>query len=157
MAQRKILIDTNAYLRLAYTIHPLLFTPFGDEEYCLYILRELNEELENPKLQSKYSWVMEMPYTQNRQYIPKISRVDDKAIRQTYGYIWEYVKTSLPGPSRVDVLYIAYAFEMQYPLVTDDQDMIRLAMVYGAKVIQTLTMARSTSSAGMLSSEPATG
>ena len=37
MPQSKILVDTNAYLRLAKTIRPLLFMPFGDNEYCLYI------------------------------------------------------------------------------------------------------------------------
>lgn len=45
MPQSKILVDTNAYLRLAKTVRPLLFVPFGDNEYCLYILPELNEEL----------------------------------------------------------------------------------------------------------------
>ncbi len=51
MAQSKILVDTNAYLRLAKTIRPLLFMPFGENEYCLYILPELNEELKSHKLQ----------------------------------------------------------------------------------------------------------
>ncbi|MEA9390931.1 hypothetical protein SJI19_10305 [Acerihabitans sp. TG2] len=45
MPQSKILVDTNAYLRLAKTIRPLLFVTFGDNEYCLYILPELIEEL----------------------------------------------------------------------------------------------------------------
>ena len=52
MPQAKILVDTNAYLRLAKTIRPLLFVPFGVKEFCLYILPELNHELENRKLQS---------------------------------------------------------------------------------------------------------
>ena len=45
MPQSKILVDTNSYLRLAKSIRPLLFVPFGDKEYCLYILSELNEKL----------------------------------------------------------------------------------------------------------------
>ena len=58
MPQSKILVDTNSYLRLAQTIRPLLFLPFGDGEYCLYILPELNVELSNRRLKSKFPWVV---------------------------------------------------------------------------------------------------
>ena len=34
MAQRKILLDSNAYLRLAQTIHLLLHVEFGDDCHC---------------------------------------------------------------------------------------------------------------------------
>ena len=77
MAQSKILVDTNTYLKLAKTIRPLLFAPFGDDENCLYILPELNDEL-----------------------------------------------------------YIAYAQELDIPLVTDDQDMTALAREYDVSVSQ---------------------
>lgn len=56
MSQSKILVDTNAYLRLAKTIHPLLSTPFGEKKYCLYILPELNKELANAKFENKFPW-----------------------------------------------------------------------------------------------------
>ena len=32
--QRKILLDSNSYLRLAQTIHPLLHVEFGHECHC---------------------------------------------------------------------------------------------------------------------------
>jgi len=32
MAQSKILVDTNTYLRLAQTVKSLLFVPFGDKQ-----------------------------------------------------------------------------------------------------------------------------
>ena len=62
MPQSKILVDTNAYLRLARTVHPLLFTPFGDAEYCLYIIPELNRELCGHRLMSKFPWINEAEY-----------------------------------------------------------------------------------------------
>lgn len=74
MPQSKILVDTNAYLRLAQTIRPLLSVPFGENEYCLYILPELNKELEVHKLQNTFYWVTEDEYIQNRQHFPNISR-----------------------------------------------------------------------------------
>lgn len=74
MPQSKILVDTNAYLRLAKTIRPLLFVPFGENEYCLYILPELNKELTSRKLQSKFPWVDEAEYAENRKHFPQIGK-----------------------------------------------------------------------------------
>lgn len=140
MPQSKILVDTNAYLRLAKTIRPLLFVPFGDHEYCLYILPELNQELQNRNLQSKFHWVGEQEFEDNRGYFPKISRQQRRSIQQTFEYLWDHVQTELLGPSRVDTLYIAYALDLGIPVVTDDQDMTALATAFDAKVIPTLEL-----------------
>jgi len=140
MAQSKILVDTNAYLRLAKTIRPLLFMPFGENEYCLYVLPELNEELKNYKLQNTFYWVTEDEYVQNRQHFPSIGRKQKKAISQTFEYVWDYVQTDLPGPSRVDALYVSHAIELDIPVITDDQDMTALAKVFDAKVMSTLEL-----------------
>lgn len=62
------------------------------------------------------------------------------SIQQTFDYLWDHVQSELPGPSRVDALYIAYALELEIPLVTDDQDMTALAHVFDAKVMPTLAL-----------------
>lgn len=142
MPQFKILVDTNSYIRLERTIHPLLFQTFGAAEYCLYVLPELNKELENHKLQSKFHWVVEAEYAENRQYFPKLSCKQKNAIALSYDYVWDYVKSEHPGPSRVDVLYIAYALELGIPVVTDDKDMTELAKIFDAEVMPTLTLLR---------------
>ncbi|QGS59038.1 type II toxin-antitoxin system VapC family toxin [Shewanella algae] len=140
MPQSKILVDTNAYLRLAKTIRPLLFVPFGENEYCLYILPELNKELTSRKLQSKFPWVDEAEYAENRKHFPQIGKKQQKSIQQTFEYVWDYVQTELPGPSRVDAWYIAYALELGVPMVTDDQDMTELAKAFDAQVMSTLEL-----------------
>ena len=140
MPQSKILVDTNAYLRLAKTIRPLLFMPFGDSEYCLYILPELNDELSHHRLVTKFPWVDEAEYRENRQYFLNVGRKQRKVIQETFKYIWDYVETDLPGPSRVDALYIAYAIELNIPIVTDDQDMIELAKTFDVQMIPTLKL-----------------
>ena len=91
MPQSKILVDTNAYLRLARTIRPLLFVPFGDNEYCLYILPELNAELAGRKLQSKFPWVDEDQFTENRKHFPLVGKKQTKSIQQAFEYVWDYV------------------------------------------------------------------
>lgn len=142
MPQSKILVDTNVYLRLAKTIRPLLFVPFGGNEYCLYILPELNEELKSRKLQTKFYWIGEQEFADNRQRFLTISKKQKTSIQQTFEYLWEHVKTELPGPSRVDALYIAYALELNVPMVTDDQDMTALATTFDAQVMPTLELLR---------------
>jgi hypothetical protein len=140
MRQSKILVDTNAYLRLAKTIRPLLFVPFGDTEYCLYILPELNEELANRRLKNKFPWVNEDEFVQNRKHFPNLGKTQKKSIRLNFEYIWGYVQTDLPGPSRVDAWYIAYALELNVTVVTDDQDMTALAEVFEVQVVPTLEL-----------------
>lgn len=140
MAQSKILVDTNSYLRLAQSIRPLLFVLFGEDEYCLYILPELNDELGNRRLNSKFPWVDEDEYAENRKCFPSLSRKQKKSVVNTFDYVWDYVQTSLPGPSRVDALYIAYALELNIPVVTDDQDMTELAEAFDAQSMSTLEL-----------------
>lgn len=140
MPQSKVLVDTNSYLRLAQTIRPLLFLPFGDREYCLYILPELNDELSNRRLKSKFPWVDENEYTENRKHFPTIGRKQKNTIKVNFEFIWDYVQSDLPGPSRVDALYIAYALELGIPVVTDDQDMTELAVAFEAQVMPTLEL-----------------
>ena len=50
MPQRKLLLDTNAYLRLARSVHPLLFSDFGEDRICLY--------LNNESASSRRSWTV---------------------------------------------------------------------------------------------------
>lgn len=61
MPQSKILVDSNSYFRLAKSIRPLLNVTFGDEDYCLYVLKELEKEYDrNSRLQTKFEWVTKM-------------------------------------------------------------------------------------------------
>ena len=148
MAQSKILIDTNAYLRLAKTIRPLLFVPFGEDEYCLYIIPELNEELTNSRLASQFYWTREDEYKENRKCFINTSRKEKKAIDDTFDYVWEQVKSNNLGVSKVDARYIAYAIELQVPVVTDDQDMTELAKAFDVEVMPTLGLLKIMLNAG---------
>lgn len=58
MPQTKILLDTNAYRRLAQTIQPLLFDPFGKKEYTLYVIKEFQTEFNRQKRLTRiFPWV----------------------------------------------------------------------------------------------------
>ena len=67
MPQKKISIDTNAYLRLAQTIRPLLGKSFGKEKFTLYIHKRFEEEInKSQRLKSKFYWVNNDEYVGNR-------------------------------------------------------------------------------------------
>lgn len=52
-----VLLDTNAYLRLARRITPMLGVKFGQKEYVLTILKNVEDEVhKNPRLRFLYPW-----------------------------------------------------------------------------------------------------
>jgi len=104
MVQSKILVDTNSYLRLAQSVKPLLFVPFGDNEFCLYVIPELNNELNQNHLKNKFPWVDDSEYKNARQHYPTVGNKQKKAIQSTFEFIWDYVETELPGPSRQKII-----------------------------------------------------
>lgn len=121
-------------------MRPLLFVPFGDQQYCLYIIPELNQELTRHRLLHKFPWISEDEYRENRHHAPTVSRKQKKAIQENFDFIWGYIQTEFPGPSKVDALYLAYALELNVPVVTDDQDMTDVAREYSISVMPTLKL-----------------
>lgn len=141
MAQRKLLLDSNTYFRLAREIHPLLFQIFGSEQYCLYVLDDLQKEYDNsPRLRQRFDWVDEESFRNNRSKRLQLGRKDKAAIQKIYRFMWDTVQTDHPGPSRIDVNILAHAYALGITVVTDDADMIGLAKIYEVKVISTLQL-----------------
>jgi hypothetical protein len=143
MAQSKILLDTSCYLRLAVSIHPLLFQPFGDAEYCLYCLPELDEELmRSPRLQSKFYWALGHEHKENRKNHLSIGKRERKEINRAYEFIWDYVQTDQRGVSRVDVLALAHGYALQIPVATDDKSMTETGAAFDIEILRSLDLLR---------------
>lgn len=143
MSQTKILVDSNSYFRLAKSIHPLLFREFGEEKLCLYVLKELNEEYgRSPRLKSKFPWVGEKEFEENRGHYLTIGKKSAKEIKQAFDYIWGHIQTEKLGPSRIDALYLAHAFVLRLAVVTDDRDMLSVAEAFGIATKKTLDLMR---------------
>ena len=88
MSQTKLLLDTNAYLRLAYTIHPLLFASFGDENYTLYVIEDFQVEFNRqPRVKKKFAWVNENKFMLNREKFLTMSNKEKKDIKWAETYI----------------------------------------------------------------------
>lgn len=141
MDQSRILVDSNAYFRLAQSIHPLLNVEFGDKRYCLYCLKELQDEYNrNPRLINSFSWVNDPEYVKNRSHLMKVTREEKSEIRRAYEFILDYVRNVHPGVSKIDVLCLAHAEQLRIPVVTDDAEMRIAAGVYNIKTLKTLEL-----------------
>lgn len=146
MAQSKIIVDTNSYLRLAQNIHPLLGIPFGKEKHTLYMHAELNAEFRtSSRLQSKFQWACATEFVNNRRRPLSLSKKQKAEIEETFEYIWSFVQDEFhrkrqKGPSRTDTAIIATAATLEIRVVTDDQDMIELAGMYGVHHVTSLEL-----------------
>ena len=138
MSQSKILLDTNAYLRLAQSIRPLLGAPFGKEQYTLYIHKRFEEEFgKNQRLTTKFYWAKEKEYVDNRKKRLQLSRQDKNEIEHTYEFIWSYQHDRELGLSRVDIYCISTAVQLGIPLVTDDTSMKKTCKEFYSRTLKT--------------------
>jgi hypothetical protein len=119
MAQSKILLDSNSYFRLAKSVHPLLFQTFGDSDYCLYVLPELDDEFSRqPRLKAKFPWVENEEFRRNRDKRLPLSKQQKRDRQTAYDFLWDYVQNELPGPSRVDCIVLSYGYVLGIEVVT---------------------------------------
>lgn len=141
MSQTKLLLDTNAYLRLAYTIHPLLFVSFGEENYTLYVIEEFQKEFDRQRrLTHGFPWVNQKKFKEDRSKYVTLSSQDKKSIAVAETFIWEHNISLGLGASEVDVRALSFGSVLDIPVVTDDKDMVELANSLGIKAIRILTL-----------------
>jgi hypothetical protein len=141
MPQGRILLDSNAYFRLAQSIRPLLNSPFGEKKYCLYVIKELQAEYEkNSRLKSKFPWVNNKEYAENRKNILNPTRKEKAEIQRGYEFILDFVRHVHPGVSKVDVCCLTHAEHLKIPVVTDDEEMREAANSYEIKTLKTLDL-----------------
>jgi predicted nucleic acid-binding protein len=135
MSKFRILLDNNAYLRLANSFHPLLAKSFGKKSNTLYLIPEFQKEFnKNPRLKNKFGWVNQPEYIENRKHQPRTLKSQKEQIQLTYSYLWAQNISEGFGASRVDVKALAYGSVLDAPVVTDDFDMTELAEPFGIEV-----------------------
>lgn len=125
-----VLLDTNAYLRLAKRIRPLLGIAFGQRDYTITVLREVEAEVRrSPRLNSKFPWFEEAGLAAER--LAKQVRVGaeerrriDVAVSVLRDHVEQNaVRFTINGrspPSPTDCFLLAFSRERLGILVTDD-------------------------------------
>lgn len=141
MPQTKILVDTNSYLRLAISIHPLLFIEFGKKKYCLYTIPELDKEFNNSRiLKDKFHWVNDEQYIKNRRKRLSASKCQHDSILITPSFLQDTAIKNNIDVSYIDLLVLSYGLTLGITVVTDDLAMIKLARIYQIKILTTLQL-----------------
>ena len=135
MGEAWVLVDSNAYFRLAQGIHPLLKRKFGKPQYYLGVIEELdNEYKKNPRLQSKFYWVSQPKYAENRADCFALTRDQKTAIGNTFFFLRDFKREKNLGTSTVDLTCLAYGYELKIPVVTDDPDMLVVAKEFEIEI-----------------------
>jgi len=149
MAQTKILLDTNSYLRLAENLHPLLSKPFGENNLTLYVHKDLKDECtRQPRLANKFDWINLPRFEENRKRPLNISAAKKEDIEFTFGFMWGQVESGGLTPSKIDTRILATALVLGIRVVTDDQGMLALAAEYGIATWTSLELLKAMLDAG---------
>ncbi len=128
MAEAEILLDSNIYFHFAVDFHPLLPGNYNitNDIYTLSVIDNLQQELEaSPRLQSKFYWVKQERYVENRfDNIVDITSLSEHDIDTTISYIKNF---STGSASNVDLRALAIAEILNISIATDDGSMIKIA------------------------------
>ncbi len=131
------LLDTNAYLRLAKRIRPLLGKPFGQKQYVLTILKQIEDEVhKNPRLKFNYPWFTNDDLKAERLAKQiRLSPAEKTQIEAAASVLrahvlanpHEYTILGRSPPSSTDCHLLAFGQVRPAIVVTDDLGMHKLA------------------------------
>lgn len=138
-----ILLDSNAYFRLARSIHPLLQGTFGENpEYSLFVLADLDDEyFTSSRLKTKFEWVNNPEYKRDR--LAKRYTCKGKwrlNADNAFSYLAAYAADHKLNVSREDLKALAVGFARECPVVSDDSGMRCVANANGIECWGTIRL-----------------
>ena len=132
-----VLLDTNAYLRLAKRIRPLLGVEFGQKQYILTVLKQVEDEVfENPRLKFLFPWFSDTDLSTERMAKQvRLSVAERAKIEAAASVLRAYVLADplvytthdRSPPSPTDCFILAFGQVRPAIVVTDDLGMHKLA------------------------------
>lgn len=139
-----VLLDTNAYLRLAKRVRPMLGVPFGAKDYSLMILNDVEVEVHrNPSLLFKFPWFDNQVLANERLATRIRLKQEEKAsIEVATGVLrasvledpLRFMSGGSSPPSEVDCRVLAHGVVRGCLVVTDDLAMHILAAEFRIKI-----------------------
>lgn len=136
----QVLLDTNAYLRLAKRIQPLLGVEFGQVPYALFILKLVEDEVNRQtRLKVKYPWFDNENFVEERLANRiRLSKAEQRIIEVATSVLQQHVAINASDftiggrspPSRVDCYCLAFGQVRPAIVVTDDIGMHVLAEAF---------------------------
>lgn len=132
-----VLLDTNAYLRLAKRIRPMLGVIFGQKDYVLTILKQVEEEVHgNPRLRFLYPWFDNLELANerlatrvrlNKEEKEQLDAATSVLRAHVLDDVRDYTSQGRSPPSPTDCFILAFGQIRPAIVVTDDLGMHLLA------------------------------
>ncbi len=138
-----ILLDSNAYFRLAQSIRPLLKPRYGPPpSYSLLVLKELDQEyLRSARLRSRFNWFSGREYVSDREKNRyTVSGAGARLVDIAFSYLARQADSEGLNLAREDIQALAVGHARGFPVVTDDRGMQRLAGIFGIECWSTLAL-----------------
>jgi hypothetical protein len=139
-----VLLDTNAYLRLAKRIRPMLGVTFGQKGYVLTILKQVEDEVHgSSRLRLLYPW-FDTPELANERLAARVRLSKDEKEQldaatsvlraHVLGNAAAYTSQGRSPPSPTDCFILAFGQIRPAIVVTDDLGMHLLAKDFNIAV-----------------------
>jgi hypothetical protein len=132
-----VLLDTNTYLRLAKRIRPLLGVRFGQKDYVLTVLKDVEDEVRrNQTLRFKFPWFDDEDFGTERDATQiRLSAAEKTALDNARSVLRGHVLTDIDRytakgrhpPSDTDCRVLAFGQVREAIVATDDLGMHLLA------------------------------
>ncbi len=132
-----VLLDTNAYLRLAKRIRPLLGVEFGNKQYTPTVLKQVEDEVfKSSRLQFNFPWFADADLNAERMSKQiRLSKEERPQVEAAASVLRAYVLSDPLGytsqgrspPSPTDCFILAFGQVRPAIVVTDDLGMHKLA------------------------------
>lgn len=139
-----VLLDTNAYLRLAKRVRPAVGVTFGQKGYVLTIHKSVEDEVHrNPRLRAQYPWFDGQEFASERLAKQvRLSDADKASIQAAQSVLrgWvladpePYTARGRSPPGTTDCWLLALGQVKPAIVVTDDLGMHALAKEFGILV-----------------------
>ncbi len=139
-----VLLDTNAYLRLAKRVRPAVGITFGQKGYVLTVHKSVEDEVhKSPRLRAKYPWFDADEFASERLAKQiRLSADEKQSIEAAQSVLHGWVLSDIdrytsggrspPGPT--DCWLLGLAQVKSAIVVTDDMGMHELAKDFGISV-----------------------
>lgn len=154
-----VLLDSNAYFRLAQSIHPLLKGSFGEApRYTLFVLDVLDNEYKtSSRLQHKFEWVADSEHVKDRaakHY--KVHRKTATFVDNALKFLIAYADEHKFNVSLEDLKALAVGFVDSIPVVTDDINMTKLGEAHHIECWNTVKLLKVMYSSGQIDDDKVT-
>ena len=136
-----VLLDTNVYVRLAKRVRSLLGKKFGQKDYVLTILRDVEDEVQrSPRLRHDYPWFDAADLvTERLAHTPRLNAQEKATLAAAtsvlHGLVQmdpaRFMTKGRSPPSHTDCRVLAFGQSRPAIVVTDDFGMHDLARMVG--------------------------